>query len=87
MHPGMLPTKQSTATSRYPQSKRKYTNPKADITQESTTTWHDGPDPQTKKKIPFRLNPTRTNNINYYKPCHCITSNEVTENSQRELIL
>ena len=36
--PGMLPTKQSTATSRYPQSKKKYTSPEADITQESTIT-------------------------------------------------
>ena len=35
--PGMLPTKQSTATSRYPLSKMKYTSPEADTTQESTT--------------------------------------------------
>ena len=33
----MLPTKQSTATSRYPQSKMKSTNPEADTTQELTT--------------------------------------------------
>ena len=38
MHAGMLPTKQSTVTSRYLQSKTKYTSPEADITQESTTT-------------------------------------------------
>ena len=33
-----VPTKQSTVTSRYLQSKMKYTSPEVDITQESTTT-------------------------------------------------
>ena len=33
------------------------------------------------------LDSTRINYINYYKPCHCTTPNEVTENSQRELIV
>ena len=36
--PWYVPTKQSTVTSRYLQSKMKYTSPEADITQESTTT-------------------------------------------------
>ena len=50
------------------------------------STWHDGSDPQTKKKIYIKsLDPTIINNINYYKPCHCITPNEVAENSQRAL--
>ena len=35
MHPGMLPTKQSIATSRYPQSQKKYTNQEADGEQEA----------------------------------------------------
>ena len=72
MHPvtnaPMLPTKQSTASSRYLQSNMKYTSPEANITQQHIsqqppqpishpTTRHDRPDPQTKKKIPSRLNP------------------------------
>ena len=62
MHPGMLPTKRSTVTSRYLRSKMKYASPEADITLLSEqppqaishpTTRHDGPDPQTKRKYPL----------------------------------